>query len=93
MANLILKLFSSMSGIILSQAYIYHFVVYPYCSSVVWNKQVKTVITLLLIIIFYAYRQTSDINRAWVGNTILDHLDVVGASPVGTAPTTSSFSA
>ena len=27
-----------------------------------------------------------------VGNKIVDHSDVVGASPVGTAPTTSSFS-
>ena len=26
-----------------------------------------------------------------VGNTIVDHSDVVGASPVGAAPTTSSF--
>ena len=30
--------------------------------------------------------------RTWVGNEILDHSDVVGASPVGAAPTTSSFS-
>ena len=27
-----------------------------------------------------------------VGNEIVDHSDVVGASPVGAAPTTSSFS-
>ena len=27
-----------------------------------------------------------------VGNNIVDHSDVVGASPVGIAPTTSSFS-
>ena len=30
--------------------------------------------------------------RTLVGNTIVNHSDVVGASPVGTAPTTSSFS-
>ena len=35
---------------------------------------------------------TSDIRRTLVGNTIVDHSDVVGASPVGAAPTTSSFS-
>ena len=29
---------------------------------------------------------------ALVGNKIVDHSDVVGASPVGAAPTTSSFS-
>ena len=38
------------------------------------------------------YRQVSDIRLTLVGNEIVDHLDVVGASPVGAAPTTSSFS-
>ena len=33
------------------------------------------------------YRQVSNISRTLVG----DHSDVVGASPVGAAPTTSSF--
>ena len=38
------------------------------------------------------YRQISNINHTLIGNKIVDHSDVVGASPVGTAPTTSSFS-
>ena len=38
------------------------------------------------------YRQISSIRRTLVGNRIADHSDVVGASPVGAAPTTSSFS-
>ena len=38
------------------------------------------------------YRQTSNISRILVGSEIVDHSDVVGASPVGAAPTTSSFS-
>ena len=38
------------------------------------------------------YRQTSNISRTFVGNIIDDHSDVVGASPVGAAPTSSSFS-
>ena len=38
------------------------------------------------------YHQTSNIGRTSVGNKIVDHSDVVGASPVSTAPTTSSFS-
>ena len=38
------------------------------------------------------YRQLSNIRRTLVGNQIVDHSDVVGASPVGTALTTSSFS-
>ena len=38
------------------------------------------------------YRQVSNIKRTLVGNEIVDPSDVVGASPVGAAPTTSSFS-
>ena len=37
-------------------------------------------------------RQTSNIRGHWVGNKIADYSDVVGASPVGAVPTTSSFS-
>ena len=38
------------------------------------------------------YRKTSNISRTFVGNKIVDNSDVVGASAVGAAPTTSSFS-
>ena len=38
------------------------------------------------------YRQISNIRRAWAGNDIVVHSNVVIASPVGAAPTTSSFS-
>ena len=38
------------------------------------------------------YRQVSNIRRILAGNKFVDHSDVVGASPVGAAPTTSSFS-
>ena len=38
------------------------------------------------------YRKTSNISRTLIGNKIVDNSDVVGASPVGAAPTTSSFS-
>ena len=34
----------------------------------------------------------SNIRRALIGNLIVDRSDVVEASPVGAAPTTSSFS-
>ena len=37
------------------------------------------------------YCQTSIISYTLVGNNIVDHSDVVGASPVGAAPATSSF--
>ena len=41
---------------------------------------------------YRVYRKISNIRRTLVGNKIVDHSDVVGASPVGAAPTTSSFS-
>ena len=37
------------------------------------------------------YRQTSNISHVLVGNNIVDQADVVRESPVGAAPTTSSF--
>ena len=38
------------------------------------------------------YRHTSNIAGTLVGSENAGHSDVVGASPVGAAPTTSSFS-
>ena len=38
------------------------------------------------------YHQTSNMSHTLVGNKIVDHSEVVGASPVSAAPTTSSFS-
>ena len=38
------------------------------------------------------YCQTYNISGTLVGNKIVDHLDVVGASPIGAVPTTFSFS-
>ena len=38
------------------------------------------------------YRKTSNIRPTSSGNQIVDQSDVVGASPVDAAPTTSSFS-
>ena len=37
------------------------------------------------------YCQTFNIRRTLVGNEIVDHSDVVGAAPIGAAPTASSF--
>ena len=39
----------------------------------------------------YIYHKVSNIRRTLVGNKIVAHSDVVGASPVGAAQTTSSF--
>ena len=40
----------------------------------------------------FIYRETSNISQTSAGNKIVDHPDVVGASPVGAAPPTSLFS-
>ena len=40
----------------------------------------------------YAYRQAFNISSTFVANKFVDHSEVVGASPLGAAPTTSSFS-
>ena len=50
------------------------------------------VILMLLIrgILCMYYRKASNTRRTLVSNTIIDHLEVVGASPVGATPTTSS---
>ena len=48
-----------------------------YMDSFIWN---------------FNYRQVSNIRRTLVRNKLVDHSDVVGASPVGVAPTTSSWS-
>ena len=39
-----------------------------------------------------SYWQTSNIRRTLVGNNIVDQSNLIGASPVGAAPTKSSFS-
>ena len=49
-----------------------------------WVKNINTPINI--------YRQVFNIRRTLVGNYIVDHPDEVGASPVGAAPTASSFS-
>ena len=41
---------------------------------------------------YIIYRKTSNISRTFIGNKVVDNSDVVGASPVGAAPTISSFS-
>ena len=44
-----------------------------------------------LIISMLDYSKTSNVSNTLVGIKIVDHSDVVGALPAGTAPTTSSF--
>ena len=46
----------------------------------------------MIVQLNFTYCQTSNISHTLVGNEIVDLSDIVGASPVGAAPTTSSFS-
>ena len=46
----------------------------------------------LSISVMMNYSQTCNISHNLVGNKIIGHSDIVGASPVGTARTSSSFS-
>ena len=52
----------------------------------------EAVLLQIAISMEYDFRQVSNIRRTSVCNGIIDHPDVVGASPVGAAPTTSSLS-
>ena len=49
-------------------------------------------IIYIIDVIVIIYRQTSNISRTFVGDNIVDHSNVVGASPIGAALTTSSSS-
>ena len=42
--------------------------------------------------IWRVYRKTSNVSRTLLGKEIVDHSDVVGASPASAGPTTSLFS-
>ena len=60
-----------------------------------WDCTIRILQNIFLAIwneISHYYRQVSNIRRTLLGNKFVDHSDVVGASPVGAAPTTSSFS-
>ena len=56
-----------------------------------WHSLSEVMLNFRYIPIHNTYRKTSNISRTSDGNKIVDHSDVVGASPVGAAPTTSSF--
>ena len=47
---------------------------------------------VFLLNLVYIFRKVSNMRFTLVGNKIVDHSDVLGASLVGAAPTTSSFS-
>ena len=64
---------------------------FDYFSGSEWPF-ILSLLLLVLVLFCEYYRQTSNISRTLVGNKIVDHSDVVGASPVGTAPATSPFS-
>ena len=56
------------------------------------KTNIENSLPIPVAISFINYRKTSNIRRTSLGNKIVDNSDVAGASPVGAAPTTSSFS-
>ena len=67
--------------------YMYVNKLYVYNENITTSKQKNK----NAYISYWIDRQIADISTL-EGNKIVDHSDVVGASPVGAAPTTSSFS-
>ena len=65
---------------------------YSRCFFVDWHHLMNYRYHLIYIYLHLGYRQVSNIRRTLIGNEIVDNSDVVGASPVGAAPTTSSLS-
>ena len=59
--------------------------------DLIWYCSLILNTTLRYVTAIY-YCQVSNIKHILVGNKIVDHSDIVGALPVGAAPTTSSFS-
>ena len=63
------------------------------CSNSIANAlELLQSCTKPLILEILQYRKVSNIRRTLGGNKIIDNSDVVGASPVGGVPTSSSFS-
>ena len=55
-----------------------------------WKWSLK--IDPFLIQAAVSYCQTSNVSHTLIGNKTVDYSDVIGSSPVGAAPTTSSIS-
>ena len=69
-----------------------HAILQTFCKCIFLEEMFVCQIPLQLFTIDQIHTvKTSNIRRTPVGNKIVDHSDVVGASPVGAAPTTSSF--
>ena len=64
-----------------------HWTVFHNCKPAI---SIFKIVYVLLQCLYY--RKISNASRTLVGNKIVDHSDVVGASPAGAAPTTFSFS-
>ena len=61
------------------------------CKTTLMSVEID--IEMFKIVIDCKYCQTSNVRCTIVDSKLVDHSDVVGATPVGAAPTTSSFSA
>ena len=63
----------------------------PFCVGLNVSTFHWTFLLMVQLMIDQHYHKTSNINHTLAGNKFMDHSDVVGASPIGAAPTTSSF--
>ena len=86
--NIVLKLFSVHYSWIKSWKRILYFIIKV---VVILSICIYTVLCEA-VVNSGTHQQTSNVSRTLLGSKIVDHSDVVGASPVGAAPTTSSFS-
>ena len=77
---------------LLSSVMLYHQLVVDSYDTFVHMMQTCFIGTGAVVSWKYKYHQTSYTSRTLAGNNIVDPSDVVGASPVGADPSTSSFS-
>ena len=98
--NLTIFLFTSISSIhyllcaawVLHFSHLHHLSERPTIEIYIYISYIWYVCIYSYWCVYDSYRQVSSIRRTLVGNKIVDNSDVVGASPVGAAPTTSSLS-
>ena len=67
------------------------FILHPYIANLNHYQSLTQQESLSHVEKDHNYHKTSNISRTLLCNKIVDHADVVGASPVGAAPTTSSY--
>ena len=68
---------------------VWYSIVYKNWWCISWVSELLNIRTVVTC--YRLYRKTYDMSHTVLGKKIVDHSDVVGASPVGAAQTTYSF--